>query len=352
MRRLINREDKIMKKFTKYIIGGLVVVGLIVLASQTLFKANKNNKLTTTFVQRGNLNRTLTISGKVDAEEKTTLRFQTGGRLAWVGVKEGDYVQKYQGIASLDKRDIEKDLKKKLLAYMNERWDFEQTQDDYSVHGRQLFQVPLTLAEKRILEKAQFDLDSSVVDVEIEALAVEYANLWTPIEGLVTKITSPYAGVNIYLPTQAEFEIINPKSIYFSALVDQADIQDLHEGLAGDLTLDSYDDATISGLINKIAFTPKEGETGTVYEVKFYFTQDNLSYKYKVGMAGDLTMILQSRTNVLYLPTAAIKDDAGKKYINMKKNNKIEKVYIETGLETDDSTEILSGVTENEEVYD
>lgn len=333
-----------------FIAIGLICLGLFL---GRIFLASKNSKkVATTVVKRGNLEKTLTISGKIEANENVTLYFQTGGRLSWVGVKEGDYVQKYQGVASLDQREVEKNLKKKLLAYMNERWDLEQAYDNYSVDGRELNDVTLTDAEKRIIQKAQFDVQSSVLDVEIQTLAKEYANLWTPIEGIVTKVTSPYAGVNIYLPTQAEFEIINPKSIYFSALADQTEVKDLYEGLSAELLLDSYSDSTISGLIKNISFIPKEGETGTVYEVKFFFNDDNSSYKYKVGMAGDLTMILARKENILYLPLAAIKEEGGKKYVNLKKNGKAEKVYIETGLETDESTEILSGAAENEEVYD
>lgn len=44
-------------------------------------------------VKRQTLSESLTFSGSVDAQEKATLRFQTSGRLAWVGVTEGDVVK-------------------------------------------------------------------------------------------------------------------------------------------------------------------------------------------------------------------------------------------------------------------
>src|SRR3989338_2730820 len=214
---------KFLKKRYKLIISLAVIAGLIIFFTNRSNAQRKNEKEETVKVKSGKLEDVLTISGTIDAEEKTTLRFQTSGRLAWVGVKEGDYVKKYQRIASLDKREVEKNLKKKLLAYMNERWDFEQTHDDYSVRGRRLIDVPgLTAEENRILDKAQFDLDSSVLDVEIQTLAVEYANLWTPIEGIVTKVAAPFAGMNI-TPALSEFEIINPLSIYFSANADETE---------------------------------------------------------------------------------------------------------------------------------
>src|SRR3989337_625752 len=142
---------KFLKKRYKLIISLAVIAGLVIFFTNRSSVQRKNEKEVTAKVKSGKLEEILTISGAIDAEEKITLRFQTSGRLAWVGVKEGDYVKKYQGIASLDKREIQKNLKKKLLAYMNQRWDFEQTQDDSSVRGRRLIDVPgLTDKERRI----------------------------------------------------------------------------------------------------------------------------------------------------------------------------------------------------------
>src|SRR3989338_4272075 len=166
---------KFLKKRYKLIISLAVIAGLIIFFTNRSNAQRKNEKEETVKVKSGKLEDVLTISGTIDAEEKATLRFQTSGRLAWIGVKEGDMVEKYQGIASLDKRDVEKNLKKKMLSYMNERWDFEQSHDDYDIRGRPINDIgELTVEERRILEKAQFDLDSTVLDVEIQNLAVEY----------------------------------------------------------------------------------------------------------------------------------------------------------------------------------
>lgn len=302
-------------------------------------------KITTAKVKQGDLAQTLTISGSINADEHVTLRFQTSGRLSWVGVKEGDYVKKYQSVASLDQREVKKNLENELNDYLKTRWDFEEAQ-------RETYKDKvLTNTIKRILEKTQFDVNKSVLDVEIENLSVEYANLWTPIEGIVTRVGSPYAGVNI-TATQAEFEIVNPKTIYFSATADQSEVVSLLKGMNGDLVLDAYPDATISGIIRDISFTPKSGETSTVYEIKFDFPNNNDDYKYRLGMAGDLTFVTKSRTNVLSVPTKFVKTQNGKKYLNVKRNGKEEKAEVAIGIETDIETEITSGVATGETVYD
>lgn len=296
-------------------------------------------------VQKGTLAEKLTISGKIDAEEHVILRFQTSGRLAWVGVKEGDRVKKYQSIASLDVRELQKTLQKYLNTYMQERNDFDDTtKDDYKNKA-------ITDPIRRILENAQLDLENSVLDVELKDLALKYAYLNTPIEGLVIKITTPYAGVNI-TPAGSEFEIVNPETIYFSALADQTEVTKLHEAMAGKLILDSYPDETFTGTIRNISFTPKAGETGTVYEVKLQFNQGNSDYRYKLGMTGDLEFTTSENQDVLYLPVKFVKKNGNGEYVTVEREGKQVKQPVTTGMETDDSIEILSGVSEGETVYE
>jgi len=229
---------------------------------------------------------TVSASGKVEAKDVANLTFQTSGQLAWVGIKEGETVKKWQTIASLDKRELEKDLKKKLLAYMNERWDFEQSQDDYNVEGRQLEKVILSDAEKRILEKAQFDLDSAVLDVEIKDLTNKLATLVSPIEGILAHIDTPIAGVNI-TPATANFTIIDPASVYFKTSVDEADISKVQVGQEAKVTLDSYPDEVFGGKVQRIDFvaSPTAGG-GTAFGVVISLPE-NTNFKFKVGMNGD-----------------------------------------------------------------
>jgi RND family efflux transporter MFP subunit len=294
-------------------------------------------------VKQQDLKEVLSFSGDIDAEEKVTLRFQTSGKLSWVGVKEGDYVKKFQTIATLDQREVKKKLEKELNEYLEERADFDQDFDDY--------EVVTSDTVKRILEKAQWGLNKAVLDVEIQNLSVEYSNLFTPIEGIVTNVLSPYAGVNV-TPAQAEFEIVNPNTVYFLALVDQAEVISLSEEKKGYITFDSYPNEKLKTKVESISFIPRAGETGTVYEAKMSIATDNTNYKYRAGMTGDVEFIIKEKNNVLAVPSDFIKKEQGKKYVNVKDKNKRYKTFITAGVTIDDFTEIKSGLKEGDVVYD
>ena len=331
-----------LKKKWYFLVIILLVFFLIFIQTQAK-KTEVEEKMT---VKKQNLKETLTLSGEIDAEEKVSLKFQTSGRLVWVGVKEGDYVKKYQAIASLDKRDLKNRLDKYLNSYLKQRNNFEQTKDDYE-ETYEFSTGDFHKRAKRILENSQYDLNSAVLEVEYQNLLLEYADLWTPIEGVVTHIDIPKAGVNI-TPANAAFEIVNPKTLYFSATVEQADVVNLKEEMKGKLTLDSFSDFEDEVKISYISFSPKSGETGTVYQVKLELSEKTKKLPLRLGMTGDVEFLIKEKNKVIALPSRFIKKDKKGSYVFVKKNNKRIKKYIEIGEEIDGKIVIKSGLSEGE----
>jgi RND family efflux transporter MFP subunit len=320
----------------------LVLILLMIVVAVSGWKIYTNQsaakKVATHTVKRQNLSETLSLSGEIAAEENVVLRFQTSGYLTWVGVKEGDFVKKFQTVASLDQEELQKNLKKYLNTYMSERWDFDVDKKNYDTR--------ITSDLKFILDKAQFDLDKTVWDVEIKNLAIKYANLWTPIEGIVISADSPTAGVNI-TPTQAEFQIINPKTIYFLATADQTDVVGLTTNQSGKIILDPFPDQEISSQITNISFSPKSGETGTVYEVKMSLPLTANRLMLRLGMTGDAQFITKELPNVLAVPTKFVKTDKeGLKYVWLKDGKNKKKWVVTLGDTLDSQVEIKSGLEE------
>lgn len=323
----------------------LIGIGIYFYFSST---QNAEKKIESTKVKKGNIQETLTLSGEIDADEHAVLRFASSGRLTWVGVKEGQYVKKFQTIANIDSRDTKKTLEKYLNTFASDRLDFDQEKNDNTNLTHNLNRDIKEKAE-RALSKSQYDLNNSILNVELQNIALEYSNLWTPIEGIVVKVDAPNPGVNI-TPTTAEFEIINPKTIYFSATVEQNDVIKIKEKMPGKLTLDPYPDDEIKANIKTIAFVPKTGETSTVYQVKIEFTPD-AKHNLRFGMTGDAVFATREKNNVLYLPTKFVKSEGDKKFVNILKNNNKQKKYIKVGMESDNEIEITSGLNEMETVY-
>jgi RND family efflux transporter MFP subunit len=326
----------------------LILIVLIAAIIGYFFFSQPKKEEKTYEATKKNLKEELVFSGKIDAEEKAVLRFQTSGRLAWVGVKEGQTVKKYQAIASLDQRDLKNRLDKYLNTYAKQRNSFDQTIDDYQKTWTTAPDKLIADKAKRILENSQYDLNNAVLDVEYQNFTLEYANLWSPIDGVVTRIDVPTAGVNI-TPANAEFEIVNPATLYFSASADQTEVVKLKEGMTGKITFDAYPDEPVDGTITMIGFTPKTDETGTVYAIKIGFSADK---NLKLGMTGDITFVISERKDVISLPQTLIKKDKKGTFVYLKKNGQIEKQYIKTGDDIDGEVLVESGLNPGDIVVD
>ena len=67
-----------------------------------LFSRKPKVVVETANVVRETIVESVSASGEIDADQKADLTFQEGGRLIWVGVKEGDEVRRGQALAKLD----------------------------------------------------------------------------------------------------------------------------------------------------------------------------------------------------------------------------------------------------------
>lgn len=337
---------KILNVFKKrWYIFIIIAVGIgVFLYKQQTSKAEVA-KLATYTVVRQDIQDILTLSGQVAADEHAVLRFPISGKLVWLGAKEGDKIKKYQGLASLDQREVERKLKKTLNDFVKERGDYDQSKDD----NRRIGDQPTREAGdtmKRLLEKAQYDLTNAIIDVELGQLTKEYSYLTSPIDGILVRVDVKNTYVNI-TPSAAEFEVINPDTLYFSFTADQTEVIKLKEGMRAKVVLDSYPEESISGELYFVSFIPKTGETGTVYEGRIKIPAGR-GMKYRFGMTGDSEFVMGEKSNVVVVLDKFIKSEGDKKYVWRKKNGKEEKVYIKTGLEVDGVIEALSGVKEGD----
>ena len=280
----------------------------------------------------------------IRSENTVKVQFQTSGRLAWLGVKEGDLVKKGQALASLDKQDLEKRFKKEMNDYLNERWDFEQTQDDYRATRENAL---VTDSIKRILEKAQFDLESSVLEAEIADLAIKFASIYAPVGGIVTQIEPAVAGLNVVYTT-AFIEIMDPGKMGFEAIVDEIDIPKLKAGQKVVVSLDAFPDLEFEGEIKRISFKATQTTAGGTAFLVYVSLPESLIENLRSGFNGDFKAMIEKKEDVLVVPSESIFEEEGGIFVYKVKEDKVLKTKIETGLANEDLVEISSGLDEGD----
>ncbi|MEK7543378.1 MAG: efflux RND transporter periplasmic adaptor subunit [Patescibacteria group bacterium] len=337
---------------TRQKIAALALAGVLAAGggSVAYSKQQQTTKVASTIqtavVKRTTFTKSVTSSGKTKAAQSVELKFQTSGKLTWVGVKEGDRVSAYQAIAQLDAREVQKNLEKALRDYSAQRNDFEEMWR-VTYKGIKNPQTALTDTVKRILEKNQWDLEQAVTDVELKHLSVEFATLVTPIAGIVTRVDTPVAGINI-TPATAVFEVVDPASIVFEASVDEVDAGSIIIGSKATVSLDAFPDTALSGMVSKIAFAAKTSSGGaTVFPVEVAIAT---SSGVRIGMNGDVAIYTDSQKDVFVIPTEAVREDEKVTYVYKKEGKSYQKTPIELGARSDSEVVVKSGLTEGEQV--
>lgn len=340
-----NGKAFVQKRF-KLLLLILVIAGGLGLYFYNKAQADKV-VLTFTSPSRQNLTKTLEVSGIIDATERVNMRFAAGGKVVYLGAQEGDTVKKWQTIATIDGRDLQNRLEKDLNLYLKERYDWDQQLDDIKDRT-------IDTEERRSVDKNQLDLNNVVLDVEYRDISITNTVLSAPFAGIL--VSSPTSVTGIQLLATDAFEIVNPETLVFKALVDEADIAQITIGQSATLSLDAYDDLTLNSQVSQIGYKSTPSASGTAFIVEFPLFDPNSAIadvlsKYRLGMNGDVQIILDQRENVLTVPLIAIREENGKSYVDVKTGeNTAEAREVEVGLETDDDVEILSGLHENDQI--
>ncbi len=344
MKKIKNLSQKawqFMQKRWKLLIFVLIIIlGLGLWRYRSLQAAE--NEQTFEKVQVRDLEKKLEVSGVVDAKEKANMRFAAGGKITYLGAQEGDRVKKWQTIATIDRATLKKQLEQDLNNYLKERWDFERLQDDYDYHVE-------PLETRRTLDQEQWNLENQVLNVEIRDIAINNTVLSAPFNGVL--VGSPVDTTGVTLLATDVFELVNPDTLVFKAAVDEADIALVNKGQEGKIYLDAYPDQAIKANIDYIAYKSQQSSTGTVFTVELPLTGDDLLGKYRLGMNGEVEILVEKKENVLTVPFIATRFRDGQYYVEVKNSEgqAVER-QIEIGLETEDYVEVFSGLNSDDEI--
>jgi macrolide-specific efflux system membrane fusion protein len=298
--------------------------------------------LQTTTPQIQDITKTLEITGVVDAKEKANMRFAAGGKVVYLGAKEGDVVSRGQTLATIDRRELQKTLQQNLNTYMQERNSWENTLDD--IEDR-----VIDTEETRAVQNEQLTLNNRVLDVEINDVAIQNTVLSAPFAGIL--VSSPTAVTGVNLMATDVFELVNPETLVFKGAVDEADIGQVQVGQPVEIRLEAYPDEPIQATVATIGYKSQQTTTGTVFMVEMPLIGSNLLSKYRLGMSGDVDITLDTRSAVMTIPLDATRDRDGKTYVDvLVGENQKEEREIQVGLKTEELVEVTGGLSVTDQV--
>lgn len=293
-------------------------------------------------IKKGEVTEKLILTGQVKAEKQASLKFSSSGELAWIGVSEGDKVEKGQLLAKLDANKVYQQYEQAVADLRDARATLDRVYDEVSGHDDDE-----TYEQKEDRTTAEVARDKAYRALQIAKENLANTQLRAPFEGVVSKITHPYSAVNI-TSTENQIEIVDPSSMYFEVTADQTEVTKIKKGQKVSITLDALTDKEIKGEVVKTDITPKEGEAGTIYGIKVALRE--IPEQLRVGMSGDAEFVIAESEGVLYVPFEFINSDDQGDYLLV--GDPDNKVYVESGAEGEERIEVSGEIKEGEKIYD
>jgi HlyD family secretion protein len=144
------------------------------------------------------------------------------------------------------------------------------------------------------------------------------------------------------VPIPAVLDLIDPRSVYVSAPIDEVDSERVKDGQEVRVTVDSLPGRKLAGRLVRVApYVLDIEEQNRTVEIEVDLLDEKVAKTLLPGTSADVEVILARHENVPRIPTAAIAE--GDKVLVLK-DGRLEERTITTGMRNWQFTEVKSGV--------
>ena len=324
-------------------------------------------------VDRGRVESTVvnTRAGTVEACQRTKLSTIMGGRIEYLGVKEGDKVKKGQLLLKLWNDDQKA---QQTLAEAQRTMAAQRVKEvcTTAASSRREAERQTSLKNKGFVSDAREDTARSEADARGAACETARADvaqaaarvsvtrveqgrmvLYAPFDGTVAKIVGELGEYSTPsppgVPTPPAIDLIDETCLYVKAPMDEVDAPKIKAGLPVRVSLDALPKQPLVGKVRRVApyvlAIEKQARTVDV-EIDFERPADvNLL----VGYSADVEIVLSGRDKVLRVPTAALIEGSRVMMLNAE-SGKLEERKVKAGLANWEFTEIVEGLAEGDRI--
>jgi len=260
-------------------------------------------------------------------------------------VAAGDTVKKGAVLATADTTDL-----KRKLAAANTAVDTARIQlrlAKASLTDANTAAVTAQIRQAKVgVNNATSQLADAIKTRDDVKTQIRLATLTAPIDGIVT-------AVNVVKGLEApsgDAIVVDATTFQVTADVVESDLAAMKVGQTADVTIGAVD-GQVTGKVTAIAPTAAGNTTGSVVSYAVTVSLDNVPATVRAGMTADVTITIDSATNVLTVPAAALRGTAGNySVLTLGPDGTPTPLPVEVGLVTNTTAEIKSGLTEGQEV--
>ncbi len=313
-----------------------------------------------------------TRAGTVEACQRTKLSTIIGGRIEYLGVKEGDKVKKGQLLLKLwnDDQQANAALAQAQVTVAGKRVEEaciaaanadKEAKRQAELRARGFVSSSREEAARTDAEVRQASCNTAKADVaqteaRYRATRSEQGRvaLYAPFDGTVAKIVGELGEYSTPSPpgvmTPPAIDLFDDSCLYVKAPMDEVDAPKIQPGQVVRINLDALPGQSLAGKVRRVApyVSAVEKQARTV-DIEVDFDDPAIIGKLLVGYSADVEIILDARDKVLRIPTAAIREGGRVLLFDAASETLVERP-IKTGLSNWEYSEVLEGLAAGDRI--
>ncbi|SPY33286.1 efflux RND transporter periplasmic adaptor subunit [Pasteurella canis] len=362
----------------KYLISCTMVIAIFV-GGFYLFNTNHHSiTYLTETVKRGDLKKSVIATGTLTAYQRVEVGAQVSGKIEKIHVKLGQLIQQGELIAEIDSQtqrnhlntaqakltSYRSQLNAKTVAYDIAKSSYERSKKLYGQKAISLTELDDAKNTFAIAQAAIQEITAAIKQAEIEVNTAKtnlgYTKILSPITGTVISIpVAEGQTVNANQTTPTIIQVADLSKMQIRPEISEGDITKVKVGMPIIFSTLSDPQKQYVTVINTIdpaltTLTDNEySESITNTKAVYFYANalvDNPDNKLRIGMTAQTEILVTEVKNVLLIPTTTLKPEGNKVFVQLLKDNQVEKREVIIGLNDELNTEILSGLHEGEKV--
>ena len=267
-----------------------------------------------------------------DAEAPVLAR--VGGEVIEILVEEGDQVYQGQKLARLDGDRLR-------LQMLQAKANLEKVSKEYERFVR-LHKKGLVSASA--YEGLKFDMDALEAAYELQRLDYEYTIIRAPISGVVSA-RDVKIGQHVDI-NDATFKITDTGNLVAYLRIPQTELEKFSAGQQAHVRVDAMPELSFDATIARISPTI-DARNGTFRATAYIDNEDGLLAP---GMFGRFDIAYEQHVDALIIPAAALVQEDNQTVVYVVEDGTAVRRTIQTGIQTGDYIEVLSGLDEHEQI--
>jgi len=327
----------VWRRYLKYIVGVVVLIGLALLLSRC-FGGSAATEYSTQAVERGNLTVSVSATGKLAPTNQVLVGSELSGLVETVYVDVNARVTKGQALAVLDTSRLDDTITQSVAALNAAQATVMQNRATVSESQAQLarLQEVSRLSGGRVPAKVEMEAAQAAVARAVANTRAAEANVISARAALSSNqtqrqkavIRSPVNGVVLARQIDAGQTVaasFNTPTLFVIAedlsnmelqvAIDEADVGGVKEGQPASFTVDAFPGRTFPAGVTRVDLgsnlsaqtTTTTSTTATVVSYAATLSVANPDLQLRPGMTATAEIITKARPNVLLVPNAALR---------------------------------------------